>query len=184
MTLPLTVSWLVLPFWYWLTWVVLEEGPINVWMLSVYITDNTLSSNCCCLVLITGTTMRSGHSTPGVCLLAAAPSTWLFEAAQWTALDLVCPAVIPVSACCWKQDFLYSAVDALIGQYFVLFRSCSAICWWLNIFNEFSDCTKILQKTFHIVSFASFKRHNKRHEWMLTINNESGGLQETSLFGS
>jgi len=34
MLLPLTVSWvskirLVLPFWYWLTWVVPENGPLN-----------------------------------------------------------------------------------------------------------------------------------------------------------
>ena len=35
MPLPLTVSFfskiqIVLPFWYWLTWVVPERGPLNV----------------------------------------------------------------------------------------------------------------------------------------------------------
>ena len=29
MPLPLTVSWLVLPFWYWLTWVFPDIGPLN-----------------------------------------------------------------------------------------------------------------------------------------------------------
>jgi len=42
MPLPLTVfasvkSRLALPFWYWLTWVVLEKGPLNVCVLLDYI---------------------------------------------------------------------------------------------------------------------------------------------------
>jgi len=34
MPLPLTVSYSVLPFWYWLTWVVPDKGPLN-WCVCV-----------------------------------------------------------------------------------------------------------------------------------------------------